>query len=272
MEIKMAKRRVTTGYSSSGLPYASFGNGLHNLVVFDGLDFRHKPPPPIMLRMSTGYLRELKDSYRIYIVNRKPNLPSGYSLRDMSDDYAVMIENELGGVADIIGVSTGGAIAQYFAIDHPDLVGRLVLVMTGSHLTEEAKELQRQVAELARKGKRRAAYASLSMAIIRKGITRHFFKLFMWLMGSLMIPADPSDGIVEIEADNCYDLSDQLDRIKAETLVIGGEEDFFYAIRETADRIPNARLVLYPNLGHDAMFVRSRQFGEEIRAFLLSGK
>jgi pimeloyl-ACP methyl ester carboxylesterase len=74
---------------------------------------------------------------------------------------------------------------------------------------------------------------------------------------------------VEIEADDRYDLSDRLDKIRADTLVIGGEEDFFYAIRETAGRIPNARLVLYPDLGHNAMFARSRQFGEETRAFLL---
>ena len=87
-----------------------------------------------------------------------------------------------------------------------------------------------------------------------------------------MVPADASDGIVEIEAEDSHDLSDRLDRIKVETLVIGGEEDFFYPVRETAGRIPNARLVLYPNLGHNAMFVRSRQFGEEIRAFLLSDK
>jgi pimeloyl-ACP methyl ester carboxylesterase len=225
-----------------------------------------------MLRMTHGYLRRLVDYYTIYIVNRKPNLPPGYSLRDMSEDYGVMIKKELGGAVDIIGVSTGGGIAQYFAIDHPDLVARLVLAMTGFRLTEEAKELQRQVAQLARKGKRRAAYALLSTAIIRKGIARHFFKLSMWLMGPLMIPADPSDGIVEIEADDRYDLSDQLDRIKAATLVIGGEEDFFYAIRETSQKIPNARLVLYPNVGHNAMFVRSRQFGEEIKAFLLSDK
>jgi pimeloyl-ACP methyl ester carboxylesterase len=91
----------------------------------------------------------------------------------------------------------------------------------------------------------------------------------MWLMAPLLIPGDPSDGIVEIEADDRYDLSDQLHKIKADTLVIGGEEDFFYDIRETAGKIPNAKLVLYPHLGHNAMFVRSRQFGEEIRAFLL---
>jgi len=225
-----------------------------------------------MLRMSTGYLRGLEDSYKIYIVSRKPDLPPGYSLSDMSDDYAVMIKNELGGVADIIGVSTGGAIAQHFAIDHPDLVRCLVLVMTGFRLTEEGKELQRKVADLARKRKRHAASALLGTAIIRKGIAKHVFKWFMGLMGPLMIPADASDGIVEIEAEDRHDLSDRLDRIKAETLVIGGEEDFFYPVRETAGKITNARLVLYSNLGHNAMFARSRQFGEEMKAFLLSDK
>jgi pimeloyl-ACP methyl ester carboxylesterase len=268
----MARRRAITGYSSNGLPYACIGSGERNLVVFGGLEFKHKPPSGIMLRMSIGYLRGLEDSYKIYIVSRRPGLPPGYSLSNMSDDYAVMIKNELGGVADIIGVSTGGAIAQHFAINHPDLVRRLVLTMTGFRLTEEARELQREVADLAREGKRRAASALLGTAIIRKGIAKHFFKCFMGLTGPLMIPADASDGIVEIEAEDRHDLSDGLDRIKAETLVIGGEEDFFYPIRETAEKIPNARLVLYPNLGHNAMFARSRQFGEEIKAFLLSDK
>ena len=266
----MARRRAITGYSGNGLPYACIGDGSRNLIVFEGLDFRHKPPSGIMLRMSTGYLRGLANSYKIYIVSRRPCLPPGYSLGDMSDDYAVMIKNELGGVADIIGVSTGGAIAQHFAIDHPDLVKRLVLAMTGFRLTDEAKELQMKVADLALKGKRRAASALLGTAVIRRGIVKHVFKCFMWLLGPLMITADPSDGIVEIEAEDRHDLSDRLDRIKADTLVIGGEEDFFYPVRETAKKIRNARLVLYPNLGHNAMFARSRQFGEEIRTFLLA--
>jgi pimeloyl-ACP methyl ester carboxylesterase len=264
----MARQKVTTGYSANGLPYACIGKGPRKLVVFEGLDFRHKPPSGIMLRMSTGYLRGLTNDYRICIVSRRPKLPQGYSLKDMSDDYAVMIKNELGGTVDIIGVSTGGAIAQHFAIDHPDLVRRLVLAMTGFRLTDEARELQMKVGELARKGERRAASALLGTAIIRKGAGKHLFKWFMGLMGPLTIPTDASDGIVEIEAEDRHDLGDRLERINAETLVIGGEEDFFYPVRETAAKIPGARLVLYPNLGHNAMFARSRQFGEEIRAFL----
>jgi pimeloyl-ACP methyl ester carboxylesterase len=223
-----------------------------------------------MLRMSTDYLCGLTNDYRIYFVSRRPGLAPGYSLKNMSDDYAVMIKNELGGDVDIIGVSTGGAIAQYFAIDHPDLVRRLVLAMTGCRLSDQAKELQMKVAELARKHKRRAAYSLLGTAVIRKGIARHILKLPTWLLGPLYIPADPSDGIVEIEADDRYDLSDRLDKIKADTLVIGGGEDFFYAIRETAGKIPDAKLVLYPDLGHNAMFARSRQFGQDMRTFLLS--
>jgi pimeloyl-ACP methyl ester carboxylesterase len=265
----MARQRATTGYSANGLPYACVGSGTRNVVVFDGLDFRHKPPSGIMLRMATGYLRGLTNDRRIYIVSRRPALPPGYSLRDMSDDYAVMIKNELGAMVDIIGVSTGGAIAQHFAIDHPDLVRRLVLAMTGFRLTQQARELQMKVAELARKRKRAAASALLGTAVIRKGIAKHVFKWFMGLMGPLIIPTNPSDGIVEIEAEDRHDLGDQLERIKADTLVIGGEEDFFYPVRETANKIPNARLVLYPNLGHNAIFARSRQFAEEIRAFLL---
>jgi pimeloyl-ACP methyl ester carboxylesterase len=222
-----------------------------------------------MLLMSTGYLRGLVDSYKIYVVSRKSGLPKGYSLTDMSDDYAVMIENDIGSAPDIIGVSTGGAIAQHFAVDHPDLMGRLVLAMTGCRLNEEARELQMRVADLARKGKRRAASALLGTTIMRKGITKHLFKSFMWLLGPLMIPADASDGIVEIEAEDRHDLGDRLGEIKADTMVIGGEEDFFYPLRETAAKIPNARLVLYPNLGHNAMFARSRQFSEEILSFLL---
>jgi len=265
----MGKERAITGYSSNGLPYACFGTGERSLVVFGGLEFRHEPPSGIMLRMSTGYLSGLADSYKINVVSRKPGLPKGCSLTDMSDDYALMIENDIGGTPDIIGVSTGGAIAQHFAIDHPDLVGRLVLAMTGCRLNPEARKLQMEVAELVRKGRRRAASALLGTAIMRRGIAKHLLKGFMWLMGPVMIPADPSDGIVEIEAEDRHDLCNRLDRIKADTLVIGGEEDFFYPVRETAMKIPNVRLVLYPNRGHNALFANSRQFSEEIHNFLL---
>ena len=88
----MAKLKVTTGYSRNGLPYTCTGNGSRKLVIFEGLNFAHKPPSGFMLR---AFNRFTKD-FTVYIVSRKPGLPAGYTMQDMSNDYATMIREELG--------------------------------------------------------------------------------------------------------------------------------------------------------------------------------
>jgi len=266
----MTAGKVTTGYTKNGLPYGRFGTGGRNLVVFEGLSFVHKPPSRFMLRMSIGFLKVLENNYRIYLINRKPGLPKGYSLAEMAHDYACMIRDELDGRADIMGISTGGAIAQEFATIHPSLVRRLVLAMTGCYLRPEAKKLQMEVARLSSLGRRRQAASLLGSAIYPTGINKSLFAGLSWLMGPMIIPSDPSDGIVEIEAEDRLNMGCNLSYIRADTLVIGGEDDFFYPLKETAAGIPNARLVLYPGAGHNAIFTKSREIGEEIKAFLLA--
>jgi pimeloyl-ACP methyl ester carboxylesterase len=266
----MAKLKVKTGYFKNGLPYTRIGSGTRNLVIFGGLDFDHKPLSGLWLRMFTGSYKHLAQGFTVYVVSRKPGLPDGYSMQDMSNDYATMIRDEFGGPVDVMGLSTGGPMAQYFAVDHPDLVHRLVLAMTGYRLTEQGAELQRRMGDLARQRKWRAAYSTL-MNGISKGIKKYLYKLFMLLFGAMGAPADPSDGLVEIEAEDKHNFKERLAEIKVPTLVIGGEEDFFYPIRETAAGIPNAKLVLYEGLGHDVMFVRNRQLSEDALAFLTEG-
>jgi len=104
-----------------------------------------------------------------------------------------------------------------------------------------------------------------------RGIKQYLFKVLMWLFGAMGAPADPSDGLVEIEAEDKHDFKERLAEIKVPTLVIGGSEDYFYPIRETAAGIPNAKLVLYEGFGHSVIFERNRQFSEDILAFLTEG-
>lgn len=267
----MAKLEVTKGYFRNGLPYTRIGSGPRNLVIFEGLNFSHKPPSGLMLRWVSSSFKRFAKDFTVYMVRRKPRLPTGYSMRDMSEDYATMVKEEFGEPVDIMGISTGGPIAQHFAVDHSNLIHRLVLAMTGYRLSENGKQLQRLLGELVQQGKWRTAAAGMASAIMPRQVTRLLFKSLFWLFGKHVFgaPDNPSDGLVELEAEDKHDFKERLAEIKVPTLVIGGEEDFFYPIRETAAGIPNAKLILYEGVGHFAMM--KRQFSEDVIAFLTEG-
>jgi len=266
----MGKLEATTGHFKNGLPYARFGYGLRNLVIFNGLDLKHEPPSSLLLRMVMNSFQCLTKDYTVYLINRKRGLPSGYSIKDMSEDYATLIMDELGGPVDIIGVSAGGVMASRFAIDHPNLVRHLVIAGAAYRLIDEAEELMMRVRDLACQGKGRAVCTTI-VGVSTHGVKKYLLKSLMWLFPSFMFSstAGPSDGVVEIEAILKADFADQLANIKVPTLVVGGDQDFFAPavyIRETANRIPNAKLILYPGLGHDA--ASSKLLANDVLAFL----
>jgi pimeloyl-ACP methyl ester carboxylesterase len=266
----MAKQEVTTDYSKNGLPYIRIGSSPQKLVIFEGLNANHKPPSGFALRMMVSSFKRFANDFTVYYTGRKPGLPVGYSMQDMSEDYATMIRNELCGPVNVMGISTGGPIAQHFAVDHPDLVRRLVLAMTGYRLTEQAAKLQKRIGELIQQGKWRTAAATLATGMT-SGAMRPMLRAFFWLLGKQVFgsPSNPSDGLVEVEAEDRHDFEDRLVEIKVPTLVIGGDRDFFYPIRETAAGIPNAKLILYKGVGHGAMM--KRHFSEDVLAFLTEG-
>jgi pimeloyl-ACP methyl ester carboxylesterase len=81
---------------------------------------------------------------------------------------------------------------------------------------------------------------------------------------------NPSDVLVTIEAEDKHNFKELLPSINVPTLVIGGDEDFFYPIRETAEGIPNAELILYKGFGHNAWLDNRQQFQKDIKEFLKS--
>ena len=102
----MKKSKGIAGYFRGGLPYNRFGCGARVLVIFQGLAFENKPMAGLMTPMFSDMYSFLflDQDYTTYIVTRKPRLPDGYSMQNMSDDYATMINEEFGGPVDIIGV------------------------------------------------------------------------------------------------------------------------------------------------------------------------
>ncbi len=266
----MANEKTKAGYLNCGIPYCRLGHGPRPLVVFQGLMFENKPPAGMMSSM----YKFLADEYTIHVVLRKPGLPQGTSMKDMADAYARMIREEFGGAVDVIGVSTGGSIAQHFAADHPDLVRKLVIHSSAHTLSEEAKALQMQVARLAQERKWIQAYVLLIGSVFpQSGYKKILSKPVVWLaalmMGGLTAPKDPNDLVVTVEAEDRHNFRDRLGEIQAPTLVIAGVEDPFYTenlFRETAAGIPHAKLILYEGMGHPAS---GKRFEQDVHDFLL---
>jgi len=257
MRQRIAKQ---AGFFSDGLPYNRVGNDKRPLVVFQGL----LPNPGPMTGMTEAMIlrlsRPLVSYYTIYVVNRKPGLAPQTTLTDMAEDYATMIRREFDGPVDVVGLSTGGSIAQIFAAEYPELVDRLVIYSSAYRLGDEGRAFQRRIAILCEK-RRWMAVSSESfgfMFLPRRGMLHRVTKPLAWLVGLLgtvfvRAPADLSDYIVTIEAEDSFNFQIRLGKIHAPTLVIGGGRDPFYSpalFRETADGIPNARLAFDAKASH----------------------
>ena len=220
-------------------------------------------------------LAPLARTFTIHRISRRVGLAYGTTIEVLASDYAGALE-EFGGPVDVLGISTGGSIALQFAVDRPELLRRLVVAGAACRLSEHGRRFQRCTAELSTSGDLRDLSMMQAPDITQSRLGRRIVGGLLWLVGPLLIKRnwDPSDMISTIRADDPFDVGDRLGEISAPTLVIGGGRDRFYPtalFRETAEGIPNARLIIYENRAHGGTFV-DRRFGRDVVAFLTADR
>ena len=221
--------------------------------MLSGLSAEHANPTGLARRFELQTLKPMARHFTVYAVNRRPGLPAGSTIKDLAGHYAEAIAHEFQGPVYIQGISTGGSIAQQFAIDHPQLVRRLVLAATACRLSPHGREVQRRFAELVKEGRPRRAYAALGPTLAATAVGGRAFAVMMWLFGASQRVDDPSDMLVTVAAEDVFDASPELGRITAPTLLVAGGRDRYYSpelFRQTAERIPHGRLRLYQDKGH----------------------
>ena len=241
---------VTEGQLSTA-SYLQLGKG-PPLLVSPGLSSEHVNPTGMWRRMALSWAAPFAEHFTVYFVQRRPGLASDATLSDVAADYAEAIERDLGRPVLLHGTSTGGSVALQIAIDHPQLVQRMVVAAAACRLGPYGRQVQQQLALLTESGNHRGASALLLGATARP-MLRYPARGLGWLMGSTFKVDDPSDMLTMIAAEDSFDVEHQLSRVQARTLVLGGTADPFYSVdlfRRTADGIPRGRVVLFPGKGH----------------------
>ncbi|HUA72472.1 MAG TPA: alpha/beta fold hydrolase [Solirubrobacteraceae bacterium] len=237
------------------------------LVVLAGLSPDVGVAPGPMRRMHEQALRPWTDGHRAFYINRRPGLPIGLSMRTLAADHAVAIADTFGEPVDVLGLSTGGSIAQQLAADHPAAVGRLVLISTACRLGRNGRSAQRRIAARVRAGAARQALAVAAAELVPPWRGRHLAAAVAWTVGARWFRAeDLNDMATTIEAEDEFDLA-RCPTIRSRTLLIAGGRDRFYEpelFEETARLIPGCRLSLHPGRGHITVTATPRTVAEAL--------
>jgi pimeloyl-ACP methyl ester carboxylesterase len=253
---------------AGGLTFLAFGDG-PPLVVLPGLG-EHAGIARREARAHWAMHGHLATDFTVHVVNHREGLPAGTTIADVAGDCAAAISGTFGAPVAVVGVSTGGSVAQQLAIDHPQVVRRLVLVATACRLSDTGRALQRRYGDLLASGRRRRASALMGPALASSRAGGRAMAVLLWLLAPWVTADAPPDVRALIAAEDAFDVCDQLGRIRVPTLVVGGGRDAFYGaglFRRTATGVPGAQLLVKPGLGHGAVLFDG-EVRRTIRRFL----
>ncbi len=212
--------------------------------------------------------------------NRGVGASSGsvpHTIDEMAADAVAFIRGLGHDQVDLLGFSLGGGVAQVIALEHPDLVRRAILAGTGPAGGGGIDEITKIAV----------------MAYVKAALTlrdpRHFLFFPRTPRGKLAA-TDYMARIKERTEDRDKRISPMamraqlkairaagvqaphdLGRIRQPVLVANGDNDVMVASAHSADlarRLPDAKLVIYPDSGHGGVFQYHQQFVPEVLEFL----
>jgi pimeloyl-ACP methyl ester carboxylesterase len=234
------------------LPILRLGTG-SPLVLIPGLSGRHGVPRRLWRWLQRKEIVDLSGDREVWSIDRRSGLEPGITVAELAIEYAETIRSLFAEPVDIVGVSTGGSIALQLAVDFPELIGRLVLVSAAYRLSDRGRLTQRNVATFLRSGGERRA-AALLLSNTAASRPRRVLLAAIGILGARVVVGHHDDDLgVLLGTEDEFDLSARIGLIGVPTLVTGGARDRFYSaalFEETAARIPNAELIVYPRAGH----------------------
>lgn len=252
---------------STNMSYVSFGHGKRTLIMLPGLSDGLATVKGKALLLARPY-QLFFDDFTVYMFSRKDEMPEGYTIRDMAEDQAIALK-ELGiDKACVLGVSQGGMIAQYLAIDHPELVEKLVIAVSASRPHQVSEERMKKWLEFAEAGDHKSLMIDTAENSYSPVYLEKYRKLYP-VIGRVGRPKDYKRFLLNAKAIIGFSSYDELCKIQCPTLIIGGEDDKIVGIEayyEMHERIPGSELFVYEGLGH-AAYEEAKDFYQRIYEF-----
>lgn len=193
--------------------------------------------------------RVVAPSLRGFGETEKPEGPQ--SVKTWSEDVVELIRHLDLGAVDLLGFSMGGAIAFQLAVDHPDLLNKLVIV--NSQPSFELDHWTKHMMVLTRIGMAR----TLGMPRLARFVAKRMFPKPEQadLKARMIARHSTNDRDSYINAVNAlagWSVTHALDNIAARTLIVAADNDFTSVDekRAYAERMHDARVAVIEDSRH----------------------
>ena len=249
------------------MDYITFGTGTKPLIMIQGLNTNGIKGAAVSL---VYMYRIFAKEYKVYLFDRRTQVYDGITVREMALDIAMAMDALHISKADVFGVSLGGMIAQYLAIDRPDLVNKLVLAVTLSKNNETVKKVLENWMDLTKCGAFKELVADMAVKMYSEAYMRRY-KAFMPLLTLLQKPKDVERFLILTKACLTCNAYEELDKITCPLLVLGGRQDKVVtseASEEIAEKL-GCEIYMYDELGH-AAYEEAKDFNERVIEFFKS--
>ena len=260
----------TLYFNDKSMDYVTFGKGKKPLVIVPGLGDGLQTVKGMAQMLALTY-REFAKVYKVYVFSRINELPENYTTRNMAVDVAEAMEilNITG--AYVMGISQGGMIAQWLAVDFPERVQRLILTVTTAKPSQLARERIEHWQKLSQSGN----FKHLMLDIAKHSYTQKSYQTWRLLYNVMGIFGRIKDKQrISIQAVSClkHDSLVVLERISCPTLIIGAEKDNVLGVEDSLElhqHIKDSQLTLLPECGH-ALYEQNKNFQNRVLVFLES--
>ena len=245
--------------------YITFGRGSKPLVMIPGLNTRSIKGAAVPL---AHLYRIFASAYKVYLFECREDISEDVTVRDLAADIGTAMDVLEITNADVFGMSQGGMIAQYLAIDRPELVSKLVLAVTLSKSNITVKAVVNRWIELTEQGDVKALVTDMAEKMYSDAYIKRY-RPFMPLLTILQKPKDAGRFIALAKACLTCNAYEELNKIRCPIFVIGGKQDKIVtgeASEEIAEKT-NCEIYMYESLGH-AAYEEAKDFNSRVYQFL----
>ncbi len=201
----------------------------------------------------------------------KPDIE--YSIEMMADDTVALLDKLNIEQASFVGKSMGGMIAQWIGIKYPKRVKKLVMGCTTACRDEVGNEIIKTGREIAQK----AGMKTIWLTALFLGYSRNYIEDNIKTIKENMAYVTDSPEMLtgylrQSGACENHDVLDTIQQIKADTLVMYGNNDFITSpdnSKKVAELIPNSRLLGF-NAGHGFWRECQNEVDAQVLDFLLN--